>query len=187
MLGYPYLNRNLINSYYIPSAQNTAVYACYKKGYRPPDELRLWGSDSGADGPATASVVVAGDCVVVTFPSGGGCASATREGPSMVADAAGACETGLDAGAEIPDAGRAPPKARPSLVLILFNVRSPTDQPPSSLFSLLARCLFSFLNLLNASIRSSGVAWRIRPMWRTRERRLWRVSSAFRASFGERD
>ena len=142
------------------------------KGYRPPDELRLWESDCDAGGSATASVVVAGgDCVVVTFRSGGGCASATGEGPSTIVDAAGACDTGLDAGAEIPDAGRAPPKARPSLALILFNVRSPTDQPPSSTFSLVALFRFSFLNLLNASIRSSGVAWRIRPMWRMRERR----------------
>ena len=82
----------------------------------------------------------------------------------MAPDAAGTWETGLDAGAETPDAGRAPPKARPSLALILFNVRSPTDQPPSSILSLVARSRFSFLNLLSASIRSSGVAWRIRPM-----------------------
>lgn len=90
----------------------------------------------------------------------------------MVAGTTGAWDTGLDAGAVIPDAGRVPPKARPSLALILFNVRSPTDQPPSSTFSLVALFRFSFLSLLSASIRSSGVAWRIRPMWRMRERRL---------------
>ena len=114
-----------------------------------------------------------GDPVNVTCRSGG-CASATEEvvdtssvglrtsaigeGATMVADAAGAWDTGLDAGADAPDTGRDPPKARLSLAPILFNVRSPTDQPPSSTFALVARSRFSFLNLLNASIRSSGVA-----------------------------
>lgn len=117
--------------------------------------------------------------------------SATGEGASIAAEAAGASDTGLEPGADIPDAGRDPPKARLipncrlSLAPILFNVRSPTDQPPSSTFALVARSRFSFLNLLSASIRSSGVAWRMRPMWRMRVRRLWRVVSAFRALFGE--
>lgn len=85
-----------------------------------------------------------------------------------------------DVGLELctPEAGL-DPKALLNLALALFMVvRSPTFEAAWSTFSLVV--WFSLLNLLKASMRSLGVAWRIRPtlrVLRIRERRLCRAAS----------
>ena len=92
------------------------------------------------------------------------------------AAAAGTWDVGLELCT--PEAGL-DPKALLSLRLALSLVRSPTFKPLCSTFSGIGWS--SFLNVLNASIRSSAVAWRIRPtlrVLRIRERRLRRAFSA---------
>ena len=84
-----------------------------------------------------------------------------------------------DVGLELctPEAGL-DPKALLNLALALFIVRSPTFRPLGSTVSSVA--WFSSLSLLKASMRSSPVAWRIRPtlrVLRIRERRLRRAVS----------
>ena len=120
-------------------------------------------------------------------------------GTSVVAATSGACVSTvagvsavLGASVEVAaaagtwDVGREPctpeagldPKALLNLALALFIVRSPTIQPPWSTFSFVAWC--SSRSLLSASMRSSAVAWRIRPtlrVLRMRERRLRRAVS----------
>lgn len=93
-----------------------------------------------------------------------------------VAAVAGIWDVGLELCT--PEAGL-DPKALLNLALALFIVvRSPTFEAPWSTFSLVV--WFSLLNLLKASMRSLGVAWRIRPtlrVLRIRERRLRRAAS----------
>ena len=98
---------------------------------------------------------------------------------AVIGVSAAAAAVTLDVGLELctPEAGL-DPKALLNLALALFMVRSPTFKPPWSTFSFVV--WFSFLNLLKASMRSSGVAWRIRPalrVLRIRERRLRRAVS----------
>ena len=99
-------------------------------------------------------------------------------GTSGVVEASGGGGT-RDVGLEpwTPEAGL-DPKALLNLCLALSLVRSLTFKPPWSTFSF--EGWFSFLNVLNASMRSSAVAWRIRPtlrVLRIRERRLRRAFS----------
>ena len=68
-----------------------------------------------------------------------------------------------------PDPG-SDPRARPNLAPILLT---PPGRPPCSWLESVAWS--SFRNLLNAAIRSSGVAWRIRPIFKVcmiRDRRF---------------
>ena len=110
--------------------------------------------------------------------------SVEGESPAVVVAASGdtvsvAVAGTWDVGRELctPEVGL-DPKALLNLALALFIVRSPTLLPPWSRFSFVT--WFSSRNLLSASMRSSAVAWRIRPTFRVlriRERRLRRAVS----------